>query len=91
MKIDSNHPEWLSIQKRIKSEIKEDPLEAHFKPSSSLKARDIYNWIEWIVMRDLPFSFIDDKYTRKFSTHNLEAICSNTLQTYMEKVIIICS
>ena len=89
--IDSKHPERSVIQKSLNSETKEDPLDSHFKPSSSLKARNICNWIEWIVTRDLPFSFIDDNYKRKFTIHNLESICSYTLQTYMEKAIIIYS
>ena len=31
----------------------------------SAKAQNIHDWIEWIIMDDLPFSFVENKYARK--------------------------
>lgn len=43
--------------------------------------RNMFSWIEFIVTKNIPFSFVDDELVRK--TVRLEKICSNTLLKYM--------
>lgn len=43
----------------------------------------MHGWIEWIVKKNLPFSFIQDELTRKNVNETLMPTCTNTLQKYM--------
>jgi hypothetical protein len=47
----------------------------------SPEARNAYNWCEWVIMGDHPFSFVDDPLTRKYS--NLKPITRPTLMKYL--------
>jgi hypothetical protein len=49
------------------------------------RARDIHDWIEWIVTDNLPFNFCTKQNTRKYS--NISPISVNTLIKYMNKLI----
>jgi hypothetical protein len=60
------------------------PINAYVR-NLSKDAKQYHDWIEWIVMADLPFTFVEDKYTKK----NLETIAKHTLLHYMELVTII--
>lgn len=50
----------------------------------SKDAKEYHDWIEWIVMADLPFMFVENKYTRKNSS--LGSIGKALLMEYMEAV-----
>lgn len=50
----------------------------------SAKARNIYGWLEQLVMNDRPFSFVENKFDTKYS--KLEPISSKTLIHYCEAV-----
>ena len=45
------------------------------------KARNIFGWIEWILNANLPFTFADSEYTKKYAS--LSTISSRTLQKYI--------
>jgi hypothetical protein len=45
------------------------------------KANTIFAWLEWIVMENLPFSFIERDLTRKNT--KLDALCVDSLSKYM--------
>ena len=51
-------------------------------------AKTYHDWIEWITMCNHPFTFVENKYTRKNS--KLQEISKKTLVDYMEKVVDIC-
>jgi len=51
----------------------------------SLKARNIHSWMQWVVNKNKPLTFVEEPDTRTFS--NLEPICRKTLSSYMEQVI----
>jgi hypothetical protein len=38
------------------------------------KAKNIYSWIDWVVEKNLPFNWVEDKTTRHYS--NLKDICT---------------
>lgn len=46
-----------------------------------MKSNNIYKWLDWVCMDDLPLSFPEKDRTRKYS--NLEKICTKTLKKYM--------
>lgn len=51
--------------------------------SSKMKdAVNLYCWIEWVLMSDLPFSFVDNDITR--SNSGLDPITSKALLSGME-------
>ena len=62
------------------------PMFAHVRPLSQ-DAKDYFNWIEWVVMGDHPFSFVENKYTRANS--RISSISRPTLMEYMEAVRLI--
>jgi hypothetical protein len=47
----------------------------------SPEARNAYNWYEWVIMGDYPFSCIEDPLNRKYS--NLKPISKPTLMKYL--------
>ena len=51
----------------------------------SKDAQDYHDWIEWVVMCDEPFTFVEDKYTRKHA--RLSSISRHTLMEYANAVI----
>jgi len=52
----------------------------------SAKAQNIHDWSESIIMDDLPFSFVENKYARKNT--KLDPICRNTLMKYLDLLSI---
>ena len=59
------------------------PIHAHVR-NLSQDAKDYHDWIEWVVMGDHPFTFVENKYTRQNSRMN--SISRPTLRDYMELV-----
>lgn len=49
------------------------------------QARNIAKWIEWVIMDDLPFSFVDRERTRLFTS--LDPICRNTFKKYFHLLV----
>ena len=62
---------------------KTGPMNFHVK-SLSEDAKTYHDWIEWIVLCNHPFTFVESKYTRKNS--KLGEISKKTLLEYMVKV-----
>ena len=52
------------------------------------KASQYHDWIEWVVMTDQPFTFVENKYTKQNVRHDLGEISRPTLMAYMEEVHI---
>ena len=48
------------------------------------KARNIYGWLELIVMNGEPFNLVENEYHRKYS--NLSSICRNTFMKYLQEL-----
>lgn len=69
--------------KKERAATQKGPLNAFLRPLSK-EAKNLHGWIEWIVMGDLPQSFVEDKFARKYS--RLDSIARHTLQGYMENV-----
>jgi hypothetical protein len=51
----------------------------------SEKAKNISSWMEWIVMRDQPFSIVEDTVVLKFT--KLQPISRPTLMKYFERTL----
>lgn len=47
----------------------------------SKTAKTIASWIDWVVNDDQPFSFVDRKRTKKYTS--LDPVCRQTLRKYM--------
>ena len=62
---------------------KKGPLNSYLRPLSK-DAKNLHGWIEWLVMGDLPQTFVEDKFARKYT--RLDSISRHTLQNYMEDV-----
>jgi hypothetical protein len=50
------------------------------------KSSNIYGWIDWIVAKNLPFSFCEDECTKKYT--KLKPISVETLMKYMELLVL---
>ena len=76
----TNHEnEWKDWLKIFKNGGK-GPMDKYFIGTSD-KAKNIYEWIEWIVDDNLPFSFCEKKTTRDKS--KLKKMTIKTLKKYM--------
>ena len=48
------------------------------------KEKRVYQWMEWVVMRNMPISEVDNELTRKLA--GIDHINSKTLSKYVNKV-----
>ena len=49
----------------------------------SERARNVFGWIEWVVLEGREFSFVEKELTRKYS--NLKGISRKTLVSYIQR------
>ena len=59
-------------------------MDAFLQPQVDSKFKDIFRWLQWIIKGKHPFTFVDDKYNRKYT--KLDPICRTTLMKYMHGV-----
>jgi len=57
----------------------------YLKKQASVKAENIWEWIDWILEDNLPFEFVESNKTRTNS--KLVAISTNTLKKYMKALM----
>ena len=58
------------------------PMDRYVQKKIGPAAWNIYYWLEWIIMEDLPFDFVERKLT--VANTKLLPICSKTFIKYME-------
>lgn len=82
--IKDKHTDWKEIYEAAS---REGPgAMDNFVVKASSDAVNIHSWIEWILRCNEPPTFVESKYTRKYTS--LDPISRNTLSKYMEKVCI---
>jgi hypothetical protein len=71
--IKTDHKDWEDVMKAKDKKV----------PSAFVnrKGANIFNWLEWIVMSNLPFTFVEDPLTRKQSKY--ESISDETIKKYL--------
>lgn len=71
--IKNDHNDWEDIMKAKDSK----------NPSTFVnkKGTKVFKWLEWIVMSNLPFQFVEDPLTRKNTS--LESITDETVKKYL--------
>ena len=52
----------------------------------SAKAKNIYCWMQWVVNRNKPLTFVEESESKLYST--LQPISRKTLTHYLEKVTL---
>jgi hypothetical protein len=72
----SKHPDYLDI---MNAKHKENNAVMH--QFVNTKATNIFNWLEFIIMKNLPFSFVEDKIVQKQSKY--EKISIESLMKYL--------
>ncbi len=74
--IKEQHTDWEKIMeaKRLNSSSK-------LTKFINKKAATIFGWMEWVIMANLPFSFVENDLTIKYTT--LESICAKTFSKYL--------
>ena len=84
----SQHRDFEAIYAREKTEAtgKVGGMLKYLKKQASVKAENIWAWIDWIVEDNLPFEFAASEKTRGNS--KLEAISVNSLKKYMKAVLL---
>lgn len=70
------HPEWESVM-----ESKTIDSKASLIRFVNKKATMMYSWIDWITGQNLPFSFVEQETTRRYS--KLDSVSRNTLMKYI--------
>ena len=53
-------------------------------PKVNKKAENIFRWLEWVILENREYSFVDKPLVRKNT--KLEPICQKTLQKYIDLV-----
>ena len=81
--LESKHLQTLTEDVKKLTGDRKGPTNSHLR-NLSQDAKDYHDWIEWLVMSDLPFTFVESRYTRKNSRVN--AISRPTLMQYMNEV-----
>jgi hypothetical protein len=83
--LNDKHKKWRSVVERSKSKKPvKGALDKFFKKTIDPKYTNIYRWLNWIIKGKHPFSFVENRYSRKYS--KLDPICTNTLMKYMNAV-----
>jgi hypothetical protein len=74
--IKTEHKDWEEIMKAKDNK----------NPSAFVnkKGSNIFKWLEWIVVANLPFKFVDHPLTKKNS--NLESVTDETIKKYLHLV-----
>jgi hypothetical protein len=78
----SGHEGWQ--QKLIDARKEGRPLDSFVKKLVSAKASNLFGWIQQCVFNDLPFTYVENQYVKKFS--KLTPICRKTMIKYMEAI-----
>ena len=81
--LESKHLQTLTEDVKKLTGDRKGPTNSHLR-NLSQDAKDYHDWIEWLVISDLPFTFVESRYTRKNSRVN--AISRPTLMQYMNEV-----
>ena len=74
--IKSQHPDWKEIMDS-KKKIEEDK-----NPFINRKASTYFSWLDWVIMDDLPFTFVERPRTRKYS--KMEPVGVGTFMKYLK-------
>jgi hypothetical protein len=75
------HPKWKDVVARAKANKPVRGAIDMFCKKIDGKYLNIHRWIVWVIKEKHPFTFVDRKYTRRYT--KLESICKNTLLKYM--------
>ena len=83
--LDEKHKNWRKVVERAKSKqgVK-GSMDKFLKKRIDDKYKNIYRWLNWIIKGKHPFSYVEDRYARKYS--KLDPICIKTLMKYMGAV-----
>ena len=81
--LETSHRDSIKDFLKANQGSKKGPMNAHVR-NLSQDAKDYHDWIEWVVMGDHSFTFVENKYTRQHSRIN--SISRPTLREYMEAV-----
>jgi hypothetical protein len=75
--IKDQHPDWEGIMLSKQSEASRPITQFVNK-----KANTIYSWLDWVIMKNLAFVFVEDTTTRKYT--KLDSISVDTLIKYVK-------
>jgi BED zinc finger len=64
----------------------EEQKEYFFKFLHSPKENQVYKWLEWVVMRNMPLTEVDHPLTRGIGQH-YNSVCSKSLSLYIRNLI----
>lgn len=81
--IRNHHADHLEIFTRsFHSNAELTGILAHFSPK---KGRNVFGWMEKVILKLRPFSIVEDKIERKYC--NLSPICTKTFISYMRRLV----
>ena len=77
----SHKDEYQQEYKNVKSQPGGRDISTYFKRKASVKATNIYKWIDWVVEGNLPFYFVNLEITRQNSI--MDPISTKFIKKYM--------
>ena len=84
LKQHKDHEHVYAMEKKAASNINGGVLK-YFKKQASVKAINIWQWIDWVLDDNLPFIFVESEKTRENS--KLQPISVRTLKKYMTALL----
>ena len=78
--VERTHKDWKHTVQAFLIDTAEGPMDK-FVVQPSVKAKNLYGWLHWIIEENLPISFVKSKTTRCYTS--LDSISMNTLKKYM--------
>ena len=88
--VQNKHRDWkLKLEEQKRGSVVSGGMEKFVTVTKliSTEAKNMYGWIEWIVMADLPITCVENEYYQKRS--NLAPTTYKTVSKYMEKLLSI--
>ena len=76
--LNTQHPDWKT---QVTQQMSSSSCTNFF---ASKKAVNIHSWIQWKIMENREYEFVEKEFTRKYSS--LESITVSTLQKYIAKL-----
>ena len=77
------HEDWAN---KVKAALRGGgPIDSYVQKKVYPEASNVFRWLEWIIMNDHPFSFVEKSLTRK--NCNLKPISRNSIVKYLDALV----
>jgi hypothetical protein len=86
--LSSQHPDYKAeyAKEKLKAKKESKPMDKYLNKKVTKKGEAIWNWIDWVINENLPFSFVESSRARQYA--NIDAISVHTFKKYIEALYL---